>query len=114
MVKILTQSYFIVMVCSRCDLQHVSFVDRYMVNQRKEHWEEVKWILRHLKATMNVGLVFDRNIAKHNNVVGYVDSDYVDDPYKRSLSGYNFTLFNSAISWKMSLQSIIALSTTKA
>ncbi|XP_057811283.1 secreted RxLR effector protein 161-like [Salvia miltiorrhiza] len=34
--------------------------------------------------------------------------------YQRSQSGYIFTLFGSAVSWKSSLQSVVALSTTEA
>lgn len=51
--------------------------------------------------------------AKGRNVVGYVDSNFASDQEKRrSLSGYIFTFYNSAIGWKASLHSIVALSTT--
>jgi len=54
-------------------------------------------------------------MATTNDVVGYVDSDYGGDlDRRRSLSGYIFTLYNNAISWKATLQSIVALSTTEA
>jgi len=60
-------------------------------------------------------LVFDKKLATTDNVVGYVDSDYAGDlDRRRSLSGYIFTLCNSDISWKVTLQSIVALSTTEA
>ena len=49
------------------------------------------------------------------NVVGYADSDYAGDlDERRSLSGYIFTIGGRAISWRASLQSIVALSTTEA
>nr|KYP53356.1 Retrovirus-related Pol polyprotein from transposon TNT 1-94 [Cajanus cajan] len=104
------------MVCTRPDLAYaVSMVSRYMHNPGKDHWSAVKWIFRYLKGTSNIGLVFDRNKATTNNVAGFVDSDYGGDlDRRRSLSGYIFTLCNSAISWKASLQSIAALSTTEA
>ena len=47
-------------------------------------------------------------------IVGYVDFDYDEDWDKRSLTGYVFTLCGSVISWKATLQSIVALSTIKA
>uniref|UniRef100_A0A2N9I2Y6 CCHC-type domain-containing protein n=1 Tax=Fagus sylvatica TaxID=28930 RepID=A0A2N9I2Y6_FAGSY len=50
-----------------------------------------------------------------NSVVGYVDADYageVDD--RRSTTGYVFTLSGGPICWKSTLQSIVAMSTTKA
>jgi len=54
-------------------------------------------------------------MATTDNVVGYVDSNYAGDlDRRRSLSGYIFTLCNSVISWKATLQSIVALSTTEA
>jgi len=54
-------------------------------------------------------------MATTDNVVGYVDLNYADDlDQRRSLLGYIFTLYNSAISWKATLQSIVALSTIEA
>ena len=104
------------MVCTRPDLSHaVSVVSRYMHNPGKDHWEAVKWILRYVKGTVGKGLVFDKNKAATSDVVGYVDSDYAGDLDKRrSISGYIFTMCGGAISWKASLQSIAALSTTEA
>ncbi|CAL0327637.1 unnamed protein product [Lupinus luteus] len=104
------------MVCTRPDLAYaVSMVSRYMHNPGKDHWSAVKWIFRYLKGTSGIGLVFDRNKATTDDVVGYVDSDYGGDiDRRRSLSGYIFTLCNSAISWKATLQSIAALSTIEA
>ncbi|KAF2315901.1 hypothetical protein GH714_040696 [Hevea brasiliensis] len=59
-------------------------------------WERalavVKWILRYLKGTIDVGLTFDR-AKMSDSVVGYVDSDFAGDLDKRrSLIGYLFTL----------------------
>ena len=102
------------MICTRPDLAHaVSMVSRYMHNPGKDHWSAVKWIFRYLKGTSDIGLVFDKTTT--NDVVGFVDSDYGGDlDRRRSLSGYIFTLCNGAISWKATLQSIAALSTTEA
>ena len=104
------------MVCTRPDLAYaVSMVSRYMHNPGKDHWSAIKWIFRYLKGATDISLVFDRSKATTNDVVGFVDSDYGGDlDRRRSLSGYIFTLCNSAISWKASLQSIAALSTTEA
>lgn len=81
----------------------------------KVHWQAVKWILRYLRGTADVGLVYDRSSKTCSSVFGYVDSDYAGDLDKRrSLTGYVFTLSGCAISWKATLQSTIALSTTEA
>lgn len=64
------------MVCTRPDISHVvSVVSRYMACPGKEHWQAVKWILRYLKGTANVGLTFSK-VKLSESVVGYVDSDY--------------------------------------
>ena len=43
-------------------------------------------------------------------VVGFVDSDYAADKNRRrSITGFVFTMCGGAISWKSSLQSIVAL-----
>ena len=48
-------------------------------------------------------------------IVGYVDSNYVGDLDRRkSLITYVFTLCGNVITWKITLQSIVALSTIKA
>ncbi|KAF2302149.1 hypothetical protein GH714_032974 [Hevea brasiliensis] len=50
-----------------------------------------------------------------DTVVGYVDSHFAGDlDKKRSLTGYLFTLSVTAISWKATLQAIVALSTIEA
>jgi hypothetical protein len=103
------------MICTRPDLAHVvSVVSRFMHNPGKEHWNAVKWILRYLKGTANFRLLFDKNSAKTNGVIGFVDSDYAGDLDRRcSISGYIFFMwFCSEL--KASLQSVIALSTTEA
>uniref|UniRef100_A0A2N9F9A0 CCHC-type domain-containing protein n=1 Tax=Fagus sylvatica TaxID=28930 RepID=A0A2N9F9A0_FAGSY len=103
------------MVCTRLDLAHaVSTVSRYMANPGREHWNAVKCIFRYLKGTAEHEILFSRQL-RTNSVVGYVDADYVgevDD--RRSITGYVFTLSGGPICWKSTLQSIVAMSTTKA
>lgn len=104
------------MVCTRPDISHaVSMVSRYMHNPGKEHWQAVRWILRYLHGTVDVGLRFERNKTSGQHLVGYVDSDYAGDLDKRrSTTGYVFTLAGGPISWRSMLQSTVALSTTEA
>ena len=86
-----------------------------MENPRKVHWEAVKWILRYLIGASDVNLVFQKGSSDDSQLVGYVDSDYAGEPYKRrSLTGYVFTFSDCAISWKAVLQFTVALSTTEA
>src|SRR5436190_17999813 len=103
------------MVCTRPDISHaVSVVSRYMACPVRQHWEAVKWILRYLQGTTDMGLIFDKE-KMENSIIGFVDSDYAGDlDKKRSLTGYLFTLSRSAISWMTTLQTTVTLSTTEA
>ncbi|KAH9733975.1 hypothetical protein KPL71_017220 [Citrus sinensis] len=107
-------SLMYVMVCTRPDIsQAVSMVSRYMHNPGKNQWLTVKWILRYLYGTVDVGLLFKKDCGQQ--CVGYCDSDFARDLDKRrSTTGYVFTLGGGPISWRSILQSTIALSTTEA
>ena len=49
-----------------------------------------------------------------DGVIGHADSDFARDLDKRrSLTGYVFTIEGYAISWKATLQTTVALSTTR-
>ena len=101
------------MVCSRPDLSHaLSVVSRFMANPGREHWKAVQWIFRYLHGTANACLQFGKS---KDELVGYVDSDFAGDLDKRrSLTGYVFTIGGCAVSWKATLQTTVALSTTEA
>ncbi|KAG8503402.1 hypothetical protein CXB51_001378 [Gossypium anomalum] len=50
-----------------------------------------------------------------DEVIGYVNADFAGDlDRRRSLIGYVFTIVGCAISWKATLQTTVALSTTEA
>jgi len=104
------------MVCTRPDIsQVVSLVSRYMHDPNKGHWQAVKWILRYILGTIDMGLMFVKNVSCKQLCVGYVDSDYAGDLDKRrSSTGYVFTLAGGPVSWRSTLQSTVALSTTEA
>ena len=83
-----------------------------MANPGKAHWLVVKWILRYLRGTSNVCIEYgEYNKGLH----GFVDSDFGGDlDQRKSTSGYVFCLEGSTISWRSSLQGVVAQSTTKA
>ena len=75
----------------------------------------MKWILRYILNTVDIGLIFDREDNLGQCVVEYVDSNYVGDLDRhRSTIGYVFILAKASVSWRSTLQSIVALSITKA
>ncbi|XP_059313772.1 secreted RxLR effector protein 161-like [Lycium ferocissimum] len=89
-------------------------VSIYMSNPRRRHYEAVKWILRYLKRASDVGVTF-RKGREGISILSYVDSDYEGDLDKRrSIFGYILTLVGSSVSWTLTQQSIIPLSTTEA
>jgi len=90
----------------------LSVVSRYMANPGKEHWKDVQWIFIYLRGTSNAYLQFGKST---DGLVGYVDYDFAGDLDKRrSLTGYIFTIGGCAVSWRATLQSIVACSTTDA
>lgn len=72
-------------------------VRKFMNNPRKDHWEEVEWILKYLRDNYHYSLYFGGyNIYLH----GYIDSDMEGDPYGgRSTICYVFTIGGTIVSW---------------
>ncbi|GKE71337.1 hypothetical protein Tco_1529409 [Tanacetum coccineum] len=110
------ESLMYLMVCTRPDIAYaVNVVSRYLANPGKNHREAVKWILKYLWGAANVGLVYGIDRGNHVDVTGFVDSDYAKDPDKgRSITGYAILVQGCVVSWKATLQHVVALSTTEA
>ncbi|GJU80906.1 hypothetical protein Tco_1283271 [Tanacetum coccineum] len=63
-------SLMYLMVCTRPDIAYaVSVVSRYLANMGKNHWEAVKWILKYLRGTANMGLVYGTNRGNHVDII---------------------------------------------
>ena len=86
-----------------------------MSNLRKQHWKVVKWVLRYLRGTARLGLVFQKlETGKPRLLQGYVDADNEGDlDQRRSTMGYVFTIAECVITWKAELQDTITLLTTE-
>lgn len=88
----------------------MSKVSKYMSNQRKVHWETMKWILMYLKSTNDYGLLFDVSLDDAKFLLRYVDDDYGQDLDQRKFTiGYVFTLYGGIISWKIYLTEVCSL-----
>ncbi|XP_071581029.1 uncharacterized protein [Temnothorax nylanderi] len=75
-------------------------------------WVAAKRVLRYLKGTLDLGLVYSPDVKP---LKGYVDSDWGNCPDdRRSYSGYVFALSGSPISWDARKQRTVALSSTEA
>ncbi|KAJ9557142.1 hypothetical protein OSB04_011756 [Centaurea solstitialis] len=103
------------MLCTRPDVAYsVSVTSRYQQNPGEPHWVAVKNILKYLRRTKEMFLVFG-GTEDEISVTGYSDASFqADRDDFRSQSGYVFTLNGGAISWKSSKQDTIADSTTEA
>ncbi|GBP77063.1 Retrovirus-related Pol polyprotein from transposon TNT 1-94 [Eumeta japonica] len=101
-------------IVSRPDIMFgVSLVSRYLNCYDSTHWAVVKKILKYLKETKEMGILYSK--VKNNTVEGYSDSDYAaDSDTRRSTTGYVFTKNAAAITWATQRQQSIALSTTEA
>ncbi|KAL5581336.1 hypothetical protein UlMin_013778 [Ulmus minor] len=107
-------SVLFTMVNTRPDISHaISVLNRFMSNPEKEHWLGMKWLLRYLKGSSDVGLVYEKR-GKSIWLEGYADLDCGADRDKRiSITSYFFNLNGCCISWKARLQLVIALSITQ-
>ncbi|KAJ9543906.1 hypothetical protein OSB04_023613 [Centaurea solstitialis] len=103
------------MLCTRPDVAYsVSVTSRYQQNPGEPHSVAVKNILKYLRRTKEMFLVFGGS-EDEISVTGYSDASFQTDRDDfRSQSGYVFTLNGGAISWKSSKQDTIADSTTEA
>ncbi|XP_062102836.1 secreted RxLR effector protein 161-like [Humulus lupulus] len=109
------RSIMYLMVCTRPDLAYViSVLSKYISNLGREHWNAMKWVFRYLIKSMDVGLKFKKQDSRPT-IEGYSDAGYAGDrDNKNSTSAYYFLIGGNCVSWRVQLQPVIALSTTKS
>ncbi|XP_055830819.1 secreted RxLR effector protein 161-like [Solanum dulcamara] len=91
----------------------VNLLASYSSAPTSRYWNEIKHILQYLKGTIDMGLFYPYNCSP--NLVGYADAKYLSDPHKvRSQTGYVFICGGAAISWRSTMQSIMATSSNHA
>src|SRR5256886_1111732 len=102
------------MICTRPDVSYaLSATSRYQSNPGESHWTAVKNILKYLRRTKDLFLVY--GVEEELIVKGYTDASFqTDKDDSRSQSGYVFCLNGGAVSWKSSKQDTVADSTTEA
>ncbi|XP_057996503.1 secreted RxLR effector protein 161-like [Hevea brasiliensis] len=105
-------SIMYVMLCTRPDVSYaLSINSRYQANPSERRWTAVKNILKYLRRTKDMFLVFgDAELV----VQGYSDASFQsnkDD--SKSQSSYIFILNGGAVSWKSSKQETTVDSTTE-
>jgi len=90
----------------------VAKLAQFSTCHEEKHWSAAKRVLRYLRGTTNLGLLYRKN---NDTLIGFADADWggcVID--RRSFSGYVFMLSGAAISWKSQKQRTVSLSSTEA
>ncbi|XP_055522420.1 zinc finger protein 208-like [Wyeomyia smithii] len=91
----------------------VKTLSRFNNNPGVKHWNAVKHVLRYLRGTSCMKLIYRKDAD--SSVVGYYDADWGSDPDERkSTSGNIFMAQGGAISWMCKKQLTVALSTCEA
>ena len=100
-------------VATRPDITHsVNVLSQFNENPNEEHWGAPKRVLRYLKGTSRLGLIYRGPV---NKIIEYADADWGNDPTdSKSYTGYAFAVGGAVISWKSRKQRTVALSSTEA
>lgn len=100
----------------------VGQLSKHNANPRKGYLRAAKRVVRYLKGTMHMGLVFGResnNRLPRNpppyGLTGYADSNFAEDPEDRkSVMGHCFFLNGAVVSWSIKKQRTVSTLTTEA
>ncbi len=111
-------------LCTRPDISHsVHCVSKYIKSPGPEHWKACKRILRYLRATTKLGLLYERDICRVNleaskhtvELTAYCDADWsgdVDD--RKSTSGMAIYVDGCLVHWASKKQATVSLSSAEA
>ena len=94
------------MLCTRLNICYsIGMVSRYQSNPGPKHGQAVKHILKNLRITRDYILVFR---SEDLIPIVYTDTAFQSDlDFRKSTSGYVFTLGGGAISWRSIKQSVL-------
>lgn len=89
------------------EVEHVN-----MAKPGKQHCVAVKWVMRHLAGFCDKGEMVGNSCR--DMVIGFVDSDSAGSlDIKKSQIEYVLTMYGTIVSWKICLQVVVAVFTTK-
>lgn len=104
-----------VSMTSRPDLAAAAnFFSQFQACFNDEHWTYLRRVLRYIKGTLNVGLVYQ---ADNDGILleAYSDASWGNDiTDRRSVSGAVFKVFGATVSWFARKQPTVSLSSTEA
>jgi hypothetical protein len=88
----------------------VNLLIRYSVAPTMRHWNGVKDVIRYLRGTSDLNLLYPKN--QDLSLIGYADVRYLSDPHNsKSQTGFIFLHRGTPISWKSYKQTLIGMST---
>ncbi|GJT26008.1 retrotransposon protein, putative, ty1-copia subclass [Tanacetum coccineum] len=107
-------SIMYVVRCTRPDVVFAQNITiRFQQNPGDAHWTAVKNILKYLRNTKDMFLVYGGDTKRELKVSCYTDAGYLTDADDiKSQTGYVFVLNGGAVDWKSTKQSIFATSST--
>ncbi|GJR92850.1 hypothetical protein Tco_0265024 [Tanacetum coccineum] len=102
--------------CTRLDVAFAqNITSRFQQNLSDAHWNVVKNILKYLRNTKDMFLVYGGDMKKELRVSCYTDAGYLTDADDmKSQIGYVFVLNRGVVDWKSTKQIIFATSSTDA
>jgi hypothetical protein len=102
-----------VAVGSRPDISFVvGQLAQFMENPGKIHWEAVKRVLRYLKGTKDLKLIYGS--TGDEGLLAFADADGANQEHRRAISGFVVLIDGGAVSWMSKKQELITLSTMEA
>ena len=103
------------MVGTRPDIAFaIGKLAQHCADPRESHWSGVKRVLRYLRGSQRLGLVFCKDDLD-TELHGYSDADWGGClKSRKSTSGYVFKLCGGPISWASRKQTVVAKSTCEA
>ncbi|GKB30909.1 hypothetical protein Tco_0870310 [Tanacetum coccineum] len=102
--------------CTRPDVAFAhNITSRFQQNPDKLHWTAVKNILKYIRNTKDMFLVYKGDIKRELRVSCYTNVGYMTNADDlKTQTGYVFILTGGAVDWKSTKQSILATSSTEA
>ena len=108
-----------------CSYHYLKYIylyvlSRFMENPGKRHWEAAKRVLRYLRGTSDLGLVFNGHVTDEHpngyfNIEAYSDADWGRDLYgRKSIYGFIVYVNGCPISWVSKKQTFVAQSTCES
>ena len=103
------------MICTRPDVSYaLGMTSKYQQDPGEGHWIVVKNILRYLRRTKEMFLVYGGQ-EESLSIKCYTDASFQTDRDDcKSQSGFVFVMNGGAVSWMSSKQSVVAQSTTES